>query len=200
MLDSAIFPYLENPLKRTGAFLGARGAAPEAVSLGAFALGIAAAVAAGGGAYQAAIALIVANRVASGLASGIVRAGEGSDFAAYLGIVLDFLFFAAVVLAFAFSDSQNALAAAILLFSLLGLGGTALAYGAVAARHGLAEDASVRPLVDFLAKLVEGTETTLVLILMCLLPDYFAGIALLFAAACLATALFRIVKAWEVLR
>lgn len=199
MLDSALSPYLEKPLARAGALLQGRGVPAEGVSAAAFALGAAGAVFAGAGWAKAAVALILANRIAAGLASGIVRAG-GGDFAAYLGIVLDFLFFAAVVLAFAFADPHNALAAAILLFALLGLGATALAYGAVAARHGLSEDASGRPLVDVLAKAVEGGETTAVLIVMCLAPDYFAGIALLFAAACLATAAFRIVKAWMVLR
>lgn len=200
MLDSALSPYLAKPLTRAGALLQGRGVPAEGVSAAAFALGAAGAVFAGAGWAKAAVALILANRIAAGLASGIVRAGGGGDFAAYLGIVLDFLFFAAVVLAFAFADPHNALAAAILLFALLGLGATALAYGAVAARHGLSEDASGRPLVDVLAKAVEGGETAAVLIVMCLAPDYFAGIALLFAAACLTTAAFRIVKAWMVLR
>ncbi|MGL4231117.1 MAG: CDP-alcohol phosphatidyltransferase family protein, partial [Casimicrobium sp.] len=107
----------------------------------------------------------------------------------FLDITCDFLFYAAIPLAFAFANpAQNALAAATLLASFIGTGATFLAFAAVSAKRG----SEVNPrypnkAIYYLDGLTEGTETIIVFCAMCLWPHYFATIAYVFAVMCVLT-------------
>jgi len=200
MLDRTLNPLVVSILDAPGRMLGARGVESDWITLAGFALGLAGATAIAFGAYNAALVLIVLNRLADGLDGAVSRASGVSDFGRYLDIVLNFIFYAAFALAFAFADPGLALTSAILIFSFLGLGGTVLAYAIVAKGAGLEADAAGNLWVDTLSELIGTSETTLALIVMTLLPSYFGAIALVFAFLCLITTLFRIVRAWLVLR
>ena len=200
MLDRYVAPITQAIYDPPGKMLVEKGVSGDIVSLVGFAFGVGAAVAVGLGYTQAAIALLLLNRIIDGMDSAMARAGGMSDFGRYLDITLDFLFYAAFALAFAFASTANALVAAILIFSLLGLGGTVLAYAVIAAGRGMAADATGNLWVDILSELVETSETTLALILLALLPNYFGAIALLFAFFCLVTTIFRVVRAWIAFR
>ena len=200
MLDRYVAPITRAVFERPGKMLVEKGIPGDVVSLIGFVFGIGAAIAVGFGLGKAAIALLLLNRMTDGLDSAMARAGGMSDFGRYLDITLDFLFYAAFVLAFAFADTSNALMAAILIFSLLGLGGTGLAYAVIAAGRGMVADATGNLWVDIFSELVETSETTLALILLALLPGYFGAIALMFTFFCLMTTVFRVIKAWMTFR
>ena len=200
MLDRHVIPLLNKALDYPGKWLVGQGASGDVVSLVGFAFGLGAAAAIALGSSQWALILLALNRLTDGLDSAMGRAGGMSDFGRYLDIVLDFLFYAAFVLAFAFADPGQALIAAILIFALLGLGGTVLAYAVIAAGKGMAGDESGNLWVDVLSEVIETTETTLALFLMALFPAFFGFIALAFAFFCLVTTVFRVVRAWLVFR
>ncbi|MCH7807433.1 MAG: CDP-alcohol phosphatidyltransferase family protein [Proteobacteria bacterium] len=200
MLDRTLQPLVVSILDVPGRMLGARGVESDWITLGGFVLGLAGAAAIALGAYDAALVLILLNRLADGLDGAVARASGVSDFGRYLDIVFNFIFYAAFALGFAFADPELALTSAILIFSFLGLGGTVLAYAIVAQGAGLEADAAGNLWVDSLSELVGTSETTLALILMALLPAYFGAIALVFALLCMVTTVFRIVRAWLVLR
>ena len=200
MLDRTLQPLIVSVMDVPGRMLSARGLESDWITLGGFVLGLAAAAAIAFGNYDAALILVLLNRLADGIDGAVARAGGVSDFGRYLDIVLNFIFYAAFALAFAFADPELALTSAILIFSYLGLGGTVLAYAVVANGAGLEADAAGNLWVDTLSELVGTGETTLALIFMALLPAYFGAIALVFALLCLITTVFRIARAWLVLR
>lgn len=85
-----------------------RGVPPNALSLLALLLGLAAAASAARGAWGIGLALWLANRVTDGLDGTVARlADTQSDFGGYLDILLDFIVYAAVPLGFAIQSSDR---------------------------------------------------------------------------------------------
>ena len=108
--------------------------------------------------------------------------------------------YSAIPFAFAVRDPDVALAAAFLLFSFVGTGSTFLAFSIFAARHGLKNESLKDKSIYYLQGLTEGFETTLVLTLMCLFPQWFEWLAWGFGALCFMTTGSRIVEGNRVLR
>lgn len=186
-----------------GLWCQTRGLKGEWLSFFSFFFGLAAALAVGLGFFDLALGLILLNRISDGLQGALARAGTESAFGRYLDIVLNFIFYGAVALGFAFYDAAGqALTAAILIFSYLGLGATVLAYAVVAKTADLddAGNGGGNLWVNGLAGLVGNSEMTAALLVMALLPRYFGAIALVFALLCLATTCFRIIKGWLAFR
>jgi phosphatidylglycerophosphate synthase len=153
------------------------------------AIGLAAFPAIALGEYILALVLILLNRFLDGVDGTMARMTKPTDRGAFLDIVCDFLFYATVPLAFAFvNPATNALAAATLLASFIGTGATFLAFAAVCAKTGREVNPSYpNKAIYYLGGLAEGTETIVVFCLMCLMPQHFATIAYVFAAACAIT-------------
>lgn len=200
MLDRALHNSLAGPLAEIARRLAAKGVKPEAATLGGFGAGLLAAVLAGSGLTLGALFLLIVNRAAGLIEKALARLGEGGGFAFYLAVVCDAVFWGAFVLAFAFADSGAALVAAILLFALMTLASSALAFALAGARGSLAADPAGPGITGLLARLVEESEVTLAFVLMCVLPGYFAAIAVLLAAGALTTAAFRTLAAWRTFR
>jgi phosphatidylglycerophosphate synthase len=111
-----------------------------------------------------------------------------------LDITLDFIFYAAVVLAFAFADpAANALAAAALLAGFMGTGSSFLAFAVMAAKRQVSKPMTGGKSFYFLGGLTEGTETLGFFVAMCLWPAQFALLAWVFAGLCVLTTLSRVV-------
>jgi hypothetical protein len=200
MLDAMLQAGLGGPLSALSRRLAARGVGGEAVLVAGFAAGLAAAVLAASGVTWVALALLLVNRLCGALEKGMDGPGAGGPFAFYLATTLELVFWGAFVLAFAFTEPGTARAAAFLLFALMTLGGSALAFALAGVRRGLAADVPSASLPGFFARLVEQSEVTLAFALICLLPGYFAAIAVLLAFAALATAIGRGLVGWRVLR
>lgn len=178
--------------------LASAGVSANSVTLAGCALGLAAGVSIAFQHFWIAIFLIAASRLCDGLDGGIAKIKGKTDLGGYLDIVLDFVFYGAIPLGFAFADpAQNALPAAALLFSFYINGASFLAYAIMAEKRGLETKARGEKSLFFTTGLAEATETIAVLLFACLAPTWFPALAWGFAVVCIYTAAARIVQAWR---
>jgi phosphatidylglycerophosphate synthase len=196
MLDgwakARIDPHLEGVARR----LADAGISANQVTLAGFVVGLTAAVAIAMGWFLLGLALFLANRLADGLDGAIARLNGPTDLGGYLDIVLDFAIYGAIPLAFILVEpAANGLAGAILLVSFYVNGASFLAYASVAARRGMSSTARGVKSIYFTTGLAEGSETVLFFVAFCLMPYWFAPLALVFAALCFWTAFWRIMAA-----
>lgn len=200
MFDARVRPLINPPLAAAARMLVARGVSADRLTLARFALGLGAGVAIAFGAHALGLLLIAANRIADGLDGTIARLTGPTDRGGFLDIVLDFVFYAVVPLAFAANDPKaNALAAALLIAAFLANGAAFLAFAIIAAKRGLATVAQGEKSFFFLTGLAEGTETIVVFCLFCVWPAAFPLLATLFALLCLVSAAARVATAYRAL-
>ena len=192
MLDARMRLLIDPPLTRAGLWLAGLGVSATAISLAGLAFGLlmAAMIAAGFGAL--ALVPLAFSRLADGLDGPVARATGATDFGGYLDILCDFVFYAAVPLAFVVRDpSGNGLAGAFLLASFYVNGASFLGFAILAEKRGMETRAQGEKSLYFSAGLLEGTETILFFGLLCLVPGAFAPLAYVFGVLCFATALSR---------
>ncbi len=201
MLDKAIQQALRPVMTRTARGLVRLGVGADAISVAGFVTGMAAAVAIAFQQFTAGLVLLLLSRLMDGLDGAVARATTPTDRGGFLDITLDFLFYAAIPLAFAVADpAANALPAAVLLASFIGTGSSFLAFAAVAEKQKLQSLAFPDKSFYFLGGLTEATETIAAFAAMCLWPQWFAPIAYGFAALCAITTALRIGWGWQRLR
>jgi phosphatidylglycerophosphate synthase len=177
------------------------GMTPNQISFAGFGFGMLSALLIAHGDIEIAIVPLLLNRILDGLDGAVARLAGPSDRGAFLDITLDFLFYAAVPLAFGFCDPpRNALAAAVLLAAFIGTGVSFLAYAIMAAKRGETSTAYPSKGFYYLGGLTEGFETVLCFVAMCLWPQHFAVIAYVYAAMCAVTTLTRLVAGWQAFR
>lgn len=191
MLDARLRPLIDPPLNAAGRWLAARGAGANAITLAAMVLAIAAAWTISEAHYLAGLALILTNRLFDGLDGAVARQRGMTDFGGYIDIVGDFVFYVAVPVGFALAADENLLPALVLVASFALTGVSFLAFATLAAKRGIETTAHGRKSFFYNTGLAEGTETILAFTAMCLLPQYFAPIAWIYAALCLVTVLQR---------
>jgi phosphatidylglycerophosphate synthase len=137
--------------------------------------------------------LILFSRIFDGIDGTVARLTQTSDQGGFLDISLDFLFYAAIPLAFAFANPVvNALPAATLLAAFIGTGSTFLAFAAFAEKRGMHSSNLPDKSFYFLGGLTEATETIAIFVAMCVWPQHFAWLAYGFAALCCITIATRI--------
>jgi phosphatidylglycerophosphate synthase len=129
----------------------------------------------------------------------VARATRRTSFGGYLDIWCDFVFYGAAPFAFALLAPGNALPAAFLLLAFYVNGTSFLGFAAAAAERGLSTEAQGRKSFYYSPGLLEGTETILFFVLLCLLPQLFAPLAWAFGALCLYTAAARVANARSLL-
>lgn len=189
-------------LHRAGRVLASRGVTADVVTLAGLGVGLAAAaVIALGGSGWIALGLVLTSRLADGLDGAVARVHGKTDFGGYLDIVSDFIFYAAVPLAFVLRDpGTNAVAGAFLLASFYINGATFLGFAILAEKRGLQTRARGEKSLYFTAGLLEGTETIVFFALLCLWPSGFVSLAVGFGTLCLVTAAARMVLAIRTFR
>ena len=201
MLDRAIQQALRPVMTRAARGLVRLGVGADAISVAGFVTGMAAAVAIAQQHFMAGLALLLLSRLMDGLDGAVARATTPTDRGGFLDITLDFLFYAAIPLAFAIADpAANALPAAVLLASFIGTGSSFLAFAAVAEKRGLTDTALPGKSFYFLGGLTEATETIAAFAAMCLWPQWFGPIAYGFATLCALTTVLRIVWGYQAFR
>lgn len=200
MLDGVMRPVIDPVVNRIGKILADRGVTADGVTLAGLALGaVAAGVIALGGAGLWALLPLLASRVADGLDGAVARVRGKTDFGGYLDIVCDFLFYAAIPLAFVLRDpGANGVAGAVLLASFYVNGATFLGYAVLAEKKGMETRSRGEKSLYFTAGLLEGTETIGFFVLICLWPAAFAPLAFIFAGLCFVTAFSRVLLARRV--
>lgn len=202
MLDRWTMPLTQRPLRRIAQTLLNKHITPDQVTLSAFVLGIMALPLLAWEQYALALLVIVFNRLGDGIDGALARlAGRSSDAGGFLDIGLDFVFYAAVVLGFALANpSQNALAAALLLFAFIGTGTSFLAFAIAAKQQAIERPHFPNKAFYYLEGLTEGTETVLALVVFCVFPEHFPILATLFSIACLITTATRLWGGYWTLR
>jgi phosphatidylglycerophosphate synthase len=200
MVDRRALDLLRPALVATAGGLARAGVKADQVTLFGFAVGIAAAVAIAFQLYLTGLALLLASRLCDGIDGALARLTAASDRGGFLDITLDFLFYAAIPLAFAFADpAANALPAAVLLAAFIGTATTFLAFAALAAQRGLKSVVYPDKGLYYLGGLTEASETLACFALMCLWPQWFALWAYGFAVLCALTIVMRLWTGWKAL-
>ena len=193
MLDKWTIQWLKPVLTVAAKQLHSRKVMPDQVTLTGFAIGMTAVPLLAWEQYTLALFAIIANRTLDGLDGALARLSEPSDAGAFLDITLDFIFYAGVVFGFAWANpEQNALMASLLIFSFMGTGASFLAYAIMAEKHNLDDPRFPHKSFYYLGGLAEGTETIIIFALLCLFPNWFPVLALIFAVICLLTAALRV--------
>ena len=192
MLDRPIRPLIDPVLNRLGARIAHHGISANEVTLAGLGFGLAAAV-------MLALVPLLIGRLLDGLDGAVARASGGkSDFGGYLDLLCDFAFYGAVPLAFALREEGNAPAAAFLLAAFYVNGASFLGYAALAAKRGIETTAQGVKSLYYSAGLLEGAETVLFFVALCLWPEAFRPLALGFGLLCLVTATARALMARRV--
>ncbi len=201
MLDRHVVPIIKPSLRECAVVLRQKGVTADQVSTVGFGIGIVAVVMVASGYFEIALVLLLLNRLADGIDGEIARLQEPTDAGGFLDITLDFMFYAVFPLGFALVNVQeNALPAAVLIASFVGTGASFLAFASMAEKHAIQHPDFGYKGFYYLNGLAEGTETVICFVLMCLLPQYFAVIAYVFAFICAITAVNRVVFGYRTLK
>jgi phosphatidylglycerophosphate synthase len=184
MIDDILRERFRTPVDATGAWLARRGVRPEGLTVAGFVVGAAGCVAIVGEYYALALACLALNRLADLFDGAIARASRVTDYGGFLDILLDLLIYSGFVLAFAVGRPENALPAAVLIYTFLATGASFLAAANIAARRGITREPPERKSFFYKAAIAEGAETTAYLAAICLFPEQFAVITYVFAAIC----------------
>ncbi|MEQ1753662.1 MAG: CDP-alcohol phosphatidyltransferase family protein [Micropepsaceae bacterium] len=199
MLDAVIRPHIDKPLSRLASRIVAMNISATHVTVMAFLLGVGAAGLVASHLIWVGLGVFLASRVLDGLDGAVARQTQLTDLGGYLDITLDFIVYASMVLGFALADPErNALAAAFLTASFMAPASTFLAYAVFAAKRGITTEIRGRKSLYYLGGLTEGFETILTISLMCIFPDWFPVIAVVYAMMCWITGGTRIAAAIQV--
>lgn len=199
MIDRFALTLLKPLVEATTTWLAARGINADQATLTGFGFGMAAALLIGFGHPGLAIPPLLLNRALDGLDGALARRSGTTERGAFLDIAFDFLFYAAIPLAFAVHDPlHNAMAASALLAAFIGTGTSFLAFAVIAEKRGLKSSAYPSKSFYYLGGLTEGAETIACFLALCLWPGYFPEIAYFYAVLCCVTTLTRLVAGWRV--
>ncbi|MTI18782.1 CDP-alcohol phosphatidyltransferase family protein [Rhodobacteraceae bacterium RKSG542] len=200
MFDAQARKLIDPPLNAIGKQLANLGIRANWVTVIGLGFGLCAAVCIGYGAFVAALGFVALNRLCDGLDGAVARATSASDLGGFLDIIFDFVFYGSIPLAFAiYAPQENALPAALLLFSFYLTGASFLAFAILAQKLNLTTEKQGKKSFFYLRGLAEGGETIAVFVLFCLFPQWFAVIAISFAALCLVSAAVRVVDVYSIL-
>ncbi len=192
MFDTRARQIIDPPLNSLGQQIASFGVSANLVTLVGLGFGIVAAVAIAFGATYLALIPLLLSRLADGLDGAVARATGKTDFGGYLDIVCDFLFYGLVPMAFVWMEPQNAASGAFLLASFYFNGASFLGYAILAEKHGLETKAQGIKSLYYSNGLLEGTETIVFFVLLCLFPSAFPVLAWIFGGLCFVTATLRI--------
>lgn len=201
LLDGVVRKQIDPILDAIGKKMAGAGVTANGVTIAAFFVGVAAMVSIIQMWFWTGLIFLLFSRLLDGLDGCVARATSPTDFGGYLDIVLDFAFYGMIPLAFIIvNPADNAIAGGILILSFYVNGASFLAYATMAEKRDLSTDQRGSKSLYFTTGLAEGTETIVTFVLFCLLPQWFALIAYIFAAVCFYTALSRIMLAREVFK
>jgi len=199
MLDGAVRKLIDPPLNVIGGGLAARGMTADGVTLVGLGLGLLAAVLIAFGWTFLALFVLLGSRIADGLDGALARATQTTDFGGYLDIACDFLFYGSIVFAFVvMNPDANAVAGGYLLTSFYFNGTSFLGYAILAEKRGIQTSAQGVKSLYYSNGLLEGTETIVFFVILCLFPASFPTLAWIFGTLCFATASLRLVAARRV--
>jgi len=193
MLDRWTLPLIKKPLHSGARVLARFNVSANQVSVSGFMVGLMTIPLLAFQQFELAMICILFNRISDGIDGELARLTQPSDQGAFLDIVLDFIFYSAVVFGFAMANpDQNALVAAALIFAFIGTGTSFLAFSVIAERRQIKSVEYPNKGIYYMTGLAEGTETIVFFMFICLWPEHFVIAAWIFAAICYLTTAFRV--------
>jgi len=196
MLDPYVRRLIDLPLDFVGKILAKRGIQANTVTVLGFVTGLMAMLMIGIKKYEYAAIFLILNRFLDGVDGAVSRHSRQTDFGGFLDIVSDFIIYSGVVFAFAIANPQYSFSAAFLIFSFIGPITSFLAYATIAAKRQIHSQRRGKKSFYYLGGICEGTETAVVLILMCIMPGIFPELCLIYGILCWMTTIGRIYQAW----
>lgn len=196
MLDHHIRIIIEPTLNAIGRQLVKIGVAANTMTFMGFICGILAIIAITLRQYHLAAVFIICNRVADGLDGAIARHIKLTNFGGFLDIVCDFIIFSGIVFTFGITKPESLIYATFLIFSFIGPITSFLAYAIVASKKQVSAERRGQKPLYYLGGICEGTETAIVLVMFCLMPQYFNTLCVTFGLLCWLTTVGRIYNAW----
>jgi phosphatidylglycerophosphate synthase len=201
MFDPKILPVTRKVLDIPARLIVRAGISADQVTVVGFLVGLLAVPLLAFQYYELALVAILLNRVSDGLDGAVARRTQLTDAGGFLDIVLDFIFYSAVVFGFLLTaPEQNAIAAGVLLVTFMGTGATFLAFASVAGKRGIENPDYPNKSLHYMGGLTEGFETIMAFVAFCLWPQHFSVLAYVFATACWVTAITRIVAGYRTLK
>jgi len=197
MLDAHIRPVVDPTLDMLGGMIARTGLSANFITILGFGFGLTAIPFIVFESYTTGLVFILLNRLFDGLDGGVARYRGITDIGGYLDIVCDFVIYAGVAFAFALARSENAPWIAFLIFSYIGAITSFLAYAIMAERRGMENHERGEKSFYYLGGISEGTETIIVMVAMCILPNLIAPIALIYGVMCWLTFIGRSLQAWR---
>jgi len=197
MLDSFIRPLIDPALAKVARSALSVGLSANRVTLTGCLCGMIAFLFLAQQAYWGALSFVILSRFLDGLDGAMARQStQGiTDLGGFFDTVCDFMFYAGFPFFFAVGRPEEALPAAFLIFSFMGTASSFLAYAVIAAKRGINHERQGKKSFFYLGGLMEGTETIFVFVLICLLPEYFATLAVVFGLLCWLTVVGRVRQA-----
>ena len=198
MLDTFLRPIIDPPLNRIAKSIKILPLSPNLLTLSGLIIGLISCYAAYTQFYGIALILLILNRLCDGLDGPLARAkNNSSDFGGYLDIISDFMIYAGLPFSVAvgLGTIESAIAGCFVLFSIVMAGTSFLAYAIICAKKGMETHQQGRKSFYFSNGLMEGTETIIYLVLICVLPGYFVLLSYIFGILCFLTAVIRVYNA-----
>ncbi|MBJ7267757.1 CDP-alcohol phosphatidyltransferase family protein, partial [Idiomarina abyssalis] len=169
MFDPKILPVTRKVLDIPARLLVRAGISADQVTVAGFFIGLLAVPLLAFQYYELALVAILLNRVSDGLDGAVARRTQLTDAGGYIDIVLDFIFYSAVVFGFLLAvPEQNAIAAGVLLVTFMGTGATFLAFASVAGKRGIENPDYPNKSLHYMGGLTEGFETIMAFVAFCL--------------------------------
>jgi phosphatidylglycerophosphate synthase len=199
MLDPFMRRLIDPPLKGVAAIWPRRVSANQITIFG-FVLGVGCFLAIATNSLTAALILLGLNRLADGLDGAVARAQRPSELGAYLDIVADFALWGLLPIGFIILDSDNSVAAAVLLSSFSMSMTVFLAFAIMAEKRGLETDAQGRKSFFYVAGLAEGTETIAFFAIVIIWPGAFIPAAFVYAGIVYVSVIGRVASSYSILK
>ena len=193
MFDSALRPLIDAPLTRWGGQLAARGVTAAQVTLAGLGLALLATGLIALGLTWLAILPMLAARLADGLDGAVARAQGPTDLGGLQDIMADYAFYGLIPLGFVLQDpGAHGVAGVVLLLSFYVNAGSFLGLAALAAKRGLTTTSQGVKAIFYSGGLLEGAETIVFFLALCLWPGQFPLLSWVFAALCFLSAALRL--------
>ena len=199
MLDPFMRRLIDPPLNGVAAIWPRKISANQVTIFG-LVLGVACFLAITINTMTAALILLALNRLADGLDGAVARAQTPSDLGAYLDIVSDFVLWGLLPIGFIILDSNNAIAAAVLLSSFSMSMTVFLAFAIMAEKRGLETNTQGYKNFFYIAGLAEGTETIAFFAIVIIWPGIFIPAALVYAGIVYVSVIGRVASSYLILK
>jgi len=199
MISSAgrrIYARCYNFFNAAGAKLGKIGVKANWVSWAGFGIGVFAVNFLAMEMYGWALFAIVLNRFCDGIDGAIARSTKVTNFGVFLDAALDYIFYGGVIWGFALADGGNAAAACFLMFGFAAAACAMLAYSVVAYKINSRQELNLDNSPFYLGGIAQGSETFVVLVVLCLVPGWFVQLAAVLGVLSLIKAFSVIVAAY----